>query len=139
MRSVPPGLARRIERRRRLLEWLCKWLAGARRALGRVSLALYGSYARGDFNAWSDVDLVLVWEGFEGVRYPERWPLIRGLVEGVEEPLDMVLWSPGEASAMVGKPSWRKALENCIVLADDYGAFQGLPCRRRECPEPSRA
>ena len=134
MSGVPPGLARRIERRRRLLEWLCGWLAKARGALGRVSLALYGSYARGDFNAWSDVDLVLVWEGFEGVRYLDRWTLIRGLVEASGEPLDLVLWSPREARVMVERPSWRKALEDCIVLADDYGVFQGLPCRRHECP-----
>ena len=134
MKSVPPGLARRIERRRRLLEWLCRWLARAREALGRVSLVLFGSYARGDFNVWSDVDLILVWEGFEGVRYLDRWLMVKDLVEDAEESLDLVLWSPREAEIMIGKPSWRKALEACIVLADDYGVFGGLGCERHECP-----
>ena len=121
MSGAPPGLLKRLEERRRLLRGLCQWLEKLRSRLGRVTLVLFGSYARGDFNAWSDVDLILVWEGFQGVRPVERWRLIRELVEEAPGPLDLVLWSPEEARAMLARPSWRKALSSgCLLLADDY-------------------
>ncbi len=134
MSGAPPGLLRRLERRRRLVSSLCRWLESLRERLGRVSLVLFGSYARGDFNAWSDVDLILVWEGFEGRPMAERWRLVRGLVEELGEPVDLVLWSPGEARKLLGKPSWRRALtEACLVIGDDYGLFSGWGCSRAEC------
>lgn len=33
---------------------------------------LFGSYAKGDYDAWSDIDLVLVSEVFEGIRIKDR-------------------------------------------------------------------
>ena len=30
---------------------------------------LYGSYAKGSFNEWSDIDIVLISENFQGNRY----------------------------------------------------------------------
>ncbi len=134
MSGAPPGLLRRLERRRRLVSRLCSWLRELRRRLGRVSLVLFGSYARGDFNAWSDVDLILVWEGFRDRSLAERWRLIRGLVEELGEPVDLVLWSPEEAGRLLEKPSWRRALaEACLLLADDYELFTGLGCSRAGC------
>ncbi|MEM4354189.1 MAG: nucleotidyltransferase domain-containing protein [Candidatus Caldarchaeum sp.] len=38
-----------------------KWME---KILGRVSAAVIGSYARGDFNRWSDVDLLVVSPNF---------------------------------------------------------------------------
>ena len=136
---MPPGLLRRLERRRELVRRLCLWLEEVRSRLDSVSLALYGSYARGDFNAWSDVDVVMVWEGFRGVRFPQRLLLVREVLEKISEPLDVVPWTPEEVQAMLMKPSWRKALESCMIFIDDYGVFQGLKCKRVRCREEPAA
>ena len=120
-------LRERRERRRRVIEALRAYAGELRRALGRVTLILYGSYARGDFNAWSDVDVIVVSEAFKGVRYVERWRLLPPPPPGLEA-LDTVTWTPGEARVMLGKPSWRKALEHAVVVADDYGLLgEGAP------------
>ncbi len=50
-----------IEKRRRIREEVIKeakeW---ALKLKGKYSVAMIGSYARGDFNRWSDVDLVVI-------------------------------------------------------------------------------
>ena len=119
-------LRERRERRRRVLEALGAYAGVLRGALGRVTLVLYGSYARGDFNVWSDVDVIIVSEAFEGVRYVERWRLLPPPPPGLEA-LDAVTWTPGEARVMLGRPSWRKALEHAVVVVDDYGLMGGGP------------
>ena len=88
--------------------------------LGRLAAILYGSYARGDFNLWSDADVIVVSEVFEGVRPLDRWRLL----EATRPPslLEPIPWTPGEARRMLGKPSWRHAMEQgCVVVLDDYG------------------
>ncbi len=130
---MQPGLLRRLRRREEVVRKLCTWLARLRRGLGRVSLVVFGSYARGDFNAWSDVDAILVWEGFEGVSVRDRWKLLKPYLEAVDEPLDLIPWSPGEAREMLERPAWRKALKDCLILADDYNIFGVLGCRRVDC------
>jgi len=55
--------ARRAERERVIGE-LREYASRLRARLGRLSMALYGSYARGDFNLWSDVDVIVVSERF---------------------------------------------------------------------------
>ncbi len=39
---------------------------------GRISLILFGSFVRGDFNLWSDIDVIIISERFRGVRFIER-------------------------------------------------------------------
>ncbi|MCE4613757.1 MAG: nucleotidyltransferase domain-containing protein [Desulfurococcales archaeon] len=90
-----------------------------RQALGRATVILYGSYARGDFNVWSDVDVIIVSEAFEGRRFLQRQALIPDPPEGLEG-LSPIPWTPGEARVMLRKPAWRKALKNAIVVIDDY-------------------
>ncbi|MCS7312633.1 MAG: nucleotidyltransferase domain-containing protein [Acidobacteria bacterium] len=57
----------------------------ARAALGPVTVWVYGSVARGDFNVWSDVDVLLV-----AARLPadplERWGLLIRLAPPDVEP-----------------------------------------------------
>lgn len=56
-----------IEKRRKEKERLIKrareFIQRARK-FGRISVILYGSVARGDFNVWSDIDLIVVAEKF---------------------------------------------------------------------------
>lgn len=77
-------MARAIERRRRELEELRDLARDYVRALGRriplSAAAIAGSVARGDFNVWSDVDVVIVSDAL-----PERVP-DRGLVLAQDAP-----------------------------------------------------
>ena len=128
---------RRIERRREVLEKLCRFVRLLRRRFAKLTLILYGSYARGDFNAWSDVDVILVWEGFGSKRLPERYELLRDTLYMIDEPLELIPWTPREARIMLEKSTWRKALQDCMVLADDYGICVGL-CKLVKCDGEER-
>ncbi|MFP3264973.1 MAG: nucleotidyltransferase domain-containing protein [Acidilobus sp.] len=63
--------ARRAERERAIGE-LREYASRLRARLGRLSMALYGSYARGDFNLWSDVDVIVVSERFRDREFVTR-------------------------------------------------------------------
>ena len=102
-----------------VLEQLKRWVERLRARLGKATVILYGSYARGDFNLWSDVDVIIVSEAFEGTRFTRRWLLI----EPTQPPpgVEAVAWTPREAAERLSKPAWRHALSHgCIVLLDDY-------------------
>lgn len=105
------------------------WLDALRRArataekvaqrLGKVTAILYGSYARGDFNLWSDIDMIIVSEAFEGVRPLDRYDMVSDLLEANVEP---VLLTPREFADAVGRPAWRQALASgSVIVMDDYG------------------
>ena len=61
------GLERIIERRRalrnRAIEVAREFAECASSKLGKIVAVLHGSYARGDFGEWSDVDVLVVVEG----------------------------------------------------------------------------
>lgn len=61
-----PVLERRRAERDALLERARAWAAELRREVGIERAVVFGSVARGDFNRWSDVDLLLVSDDFEG-------------------------------------------------------------------------
>lgn len=87
-------------------------------ALGRVTVILHGSYARGDFNLWSDIDLIVVSERFMGVRFLDRYRLIQ---DHVEAGVEVVPLTPGEFKALIAKPAWRQALARGLaVVLDGY-------------------
>ncbi len=71
----------REERWRRLLEeirkWICELVEELRRRGVRVKrVILFGSYARGDYAASSDLDLIVVSEEWKGMSYIERLSLL---------------------------------------------------------------
>ncbi len=115
--------ARRRERER-VIELLRDYAELLRRRLGRITLLLYGSYARGDFNLWSDIDVVIVSDAFKGARFLERWKMLPEPPPGLEA-LDTITWTLEEARVLMEKPSWRKALEDAIVIVDDYMLWSG--------------
>ncbi|ESQ22293.1 MAG: Nucleotidyltransferase domain [uncultured Acidilobus sp. MG] len=112
--------ARRAERERVIGE-LREYASRLRARLGRLSMALYGSYARGDFNLWSDVDVIVVSERFRDREFVTR------CVELSDAPprLEAICWTPEEATKALGKPWWREALREKVVIVDDYGLFGG--------------
>jgi predicted nucleotidyltransferase len=125
---------RRLRRWREVIEGAREF---ARSLEGPVSAILVGSYARGDFSAWSDVDILLIGK-FEG-RPPER-------LERVRAPpgFEVIPLTPEEAvrAAEKGNPLLVEAAERGVVLRDDLGMAgvlrNALERRRRRSGQPRR-
>jgi len=66
---------------------------------------LYGSFARGDFNEGSDIDLVIVGE-FEG-RMPER---IRQVLDMTSLPVEPLVYTEAEFEQMKGRTFLQEVL-----------------------------
>ncbi|AEA11696.1 DNA polymerase beta domain protein region [Thermoproteus uzoniensis 768-20] len=107
----------RLLEREAVVDELRRYAERLRERLGKVTVILYGSYARGDFNLWSDVDAVVVSERFAGVDFVVR------CVELSDAPprLEPICWTPEEALKALAKPWWREALRGAVVIVDDYG------------------
>ena len=95
--GVEAVIERRRVRRRELLARAERFGAGLDPGLGVRALVVFGSVARGDFNVWSDVDVLVVAE-----RLPSRLRDRLELFGGAEPGLEVVAWTPHE---------WRQALE----------------------------
>jgi len=112
------------ERKKRRDEAMARALEFAlclRQTFGKASVMLYGSYARGDFNLWSDVDVLVVSEGFQKRRVLERGDLF-------EAPPDFEVksYTPEEFAKIARDPSWLQALKEGVIILDDYGLFDQL-------------
>lgn len=64
-------IARRREEQRQLIDRARRYVDDLSTRMPLVAAALAGSVARGDFNVWSDIDVVVIAEGLPE-RYPER-------------------------------------------------------------------
>jgi len=53
-------IEKRLEEQRRVIEEVRKFASCVKKVFGEVTVILFGSYARGDFNEWSDVDVLVV-------------------------------------------------------------------------------
>ncbi len=94
--------------------------------LGKVTIILHGSYARGDYNVWSDVDIIVISEAFHGVRALDRYNLLPEPPPLVEP----ILLTPKEFVDKLRKPSWTQMLaRGIIIIADDYGMERTLANR----------
>ncbi len=66
-------------------------------ALGIRAVVVFGSVARGDFNLWSDVDVLVVAD-----RLPERWlDRLGELVDSAPARVSAVAWTPAELGDML--------------------------------------
>ncbi|MHB9302290.1 nucleotidyltransferase domain-containing protein [Thermofilum pendens] len=107
-----------VERRVKLREEVVKEaLEWASRLRGSVTAVLVGSYARGDFNEWSDVDVVLVSGEFKG------GPLER--LKAIEVPpgYEVIPLTPEEFERLLerGDQLALEAVERGVKLRDDLG------------------
>ena len=121
--------------RDRLVEWLNvvdiieEYSHRLREKLGRVTVLLHGSYARGDFNLWSDIDLIVVSEKFDNVRVLDRYDLLNPIPPRVE----VIPLTPAEFMENLRKNVWRQALSRgTVVFVDDYGLTKELKTRNIE-------
>jgi len=94
-----------------------------RGCFGRVSVVLVGSYARGDFNEWSDIDILIVVKGVLGNPL-ER---IDYLLDRCPPPtgVEPIILSLGEfvRQKRLETPLFREACGRGVVLVDDLGLF----------------
>jgi hypothetical protein len=60
------------------------------------TIVLYGSYARGDWNEWSDIDLIVVSEDFQNLGYWERIDKLVDAIYPTRAPIEAVAMTPDE-------------------------------------------
>lgn len=120
-------IRRRMLEREMVINELREYAIKLRSRFGRLTMVLYGSYARGDFNLWSDVDVIVVSEHFRDRDFVVR------CVELDDAPprLEPICWTPEEAIKALSKPWWREALRGCVVIVDDYGLGELMPEARQ--------
>lgn len=96
------------------------WAEEAGPRLRAQGIVVVGSVARGDFNKWSDLDVVVVAEDL-----PETLPARLALVAKRPPGLQAILWTPGELAERRSRgtdPAAREAYDVGVVL---YGELPG--------------
>ncbi len=100
-----------------MLELARAWAAELDEALGVCSVVVFGSVARGDFNVWSDVDVLVVAD-----HLPKSW-LDRIALLSVSRPprLSPIAWTPEEFRCEVDRrnPIATEARAAGIVVRGD--------------------
>lgn len=105
-----------LDRRRRerdgLLERALAFAEGLDPALGVRAAVVFGSVARGDFNVWSDIDLLVVAD-----ELPER-PQDRAAAMGAAPRVSVVAWTPAELrrQSEAANPIAREALASGVLV-----------------------
>jgi|Deesub1362B_J571_1020462.scaffolds.fasta_scaffold00061_5 hypothetical protein len=91
-----------------------------RSLFGKVAVVVYGSTARGDFNEWSDIDLVVICEELP-VKPLERLDLLYEYSEGMIEPKGYTL----KEFEMIKETPFGKLLQaEGVVIVDDFRIFE---------------
>ena len=75
---------------------------------------LFGSYAQGTFNDWSDIDLAIVSKAFQGERFRDR-AIIRRIKLKISSDLEPIPYNPADFST--DNPFVKKILETGIKVA----------------------
>ena len=74
---------------------------------------LFGSYAKGNSNAWSDIDIAIVSDSFEGIRIKDK-DKIRKITLSVSSSLEILPFNPKDFS--FENPLAREIMETGIRL-----------------------
>lgn len=108
---------RRIREREIVINEAKKW---AQKLAYKSSVILVGSYARGDFNKWSDIDIVIISDEISGN------PLERLRKIDIPVGYEVVIWTLDEFRKMLRKknPLAIETVENGIFLRDDYNILK---------------
>jgi len=115
-----------VRKRRAIIEAVRSFGVEVSRTLGPATVILYGSYARGDFNLWSDVDILVVVS--DDVKLPDKPykrldPILDLLRPGFEV---RVLRANELKRALARNPAARRALEGALVVLDMLGLTEEL-------------
>ena len=108
---------RRRDLREKIIEEAKDWSA---KLPLKLTAILIGSYARGDFNLWSDVDIMLISEDFTGGPIQRLKPL--DILPGYQ----VIPLTPNEFRSLLARknPLATDVIEHGIVLRDDLGVRQ---------------
>jgi len=112
-----------IERRKRLREHVIKKASNwASKLPFKVTAILIGSYARGDFNLWSDVDVLLISEDFTG------GPIERLKSLAIPPGFQAIPLTPSEFRRLLTKRNHLviEAIKFGVVLRDDLRLIQQI-------------
>ncbi len=113
-RLTNPVADRRRTERRELIETARSWAATLPEALGVEAVVVFGSVARGDFNKWSDIDVLVVSD-----RLPSDLLVAAAVLgQGAPAGLQPVGWSGAELARRRrrGDPIARQAYEIGVVV-----------------------
>ncbi|MGB9729629.1 MAG: nucleotidyltransferase domain-containing protein [Thermoprotei archaeon] len=113
-------LKERKKQRNSIIKEVRTFAKKVKRKLGKVTIVLYGSYVRGDFNLWSDVDILIISEAFNNLRFLDRYELFKNEEKPGFEPKP---YTPEEFKQIINKIGWKEALKDKIILIDDYKLF----------------
>ncbi len=80
---------------------------------GIQRVSLFGSYARGQRDLFTDLDLLVIWESERPVL--ERLKFLYSLLD-VPVDLDVVCYTPAELEALRDRPFLRRILSEEVVL-----------------------
>lgn len=116
-------LERRQAERGALLARAAGCLPALRRATGPVTAVVYGSVARGDFNRWSDIDLLIVAADLPAQPLERLDLLLRVCPPGVE-PRGYTVAEFARLQRRVDA-QLGLLLRESVVLADDLGLLTG--------------
>lgn len=113
----------RVAHRERLVKSASCYADEVKKRYGPSTVLLYGSVARGDFNLWSDIDVLVVADAL-----PEH-PLERSrvLYEFALPGIEAKGYSPSEyrEAKSRGLPLISEIEGYCVVLRDDLGLIPG--------------
>lgn len=111
------AVAERRRKRQRLLARAAQYAEALGGRLKLRAAIVAGSVARGDFNVWSDIDVVVIAEGL-----PERVPERElALIADAPARVQPVGFTPGEFEAALARrnPLVREAVEAGVVVAGE--------------------
>ncbi len=116
-------LERREKERRERIGIAREFVEDVSKELGPLTAVVIGSTSRGDFNKWSDIDVVLVSEKFEENPLRRFDKLVRHVRPGIE-PIPL---RPEDLRRLAGKkaPIVREIV-NGIVIRDDLGILDEI-------------
>jgi hypothetical protein len=109
-----------IRERKRLREQAIRKASSWAKGLAfKCSVILVGSYARGDFNLWSDVDILLVSKDFK------KGPVDRLKALDIPSGFQVIPITPKELKRLLAKKDQLaiEAFSSGIVLRDDLRLF----------------
>jgi hypothetical protein len=109
----------RARRREDLVDLASRYADTVRERYGPATVLLYGSVARGDFNLWSDVDVLVVSDALPAHPLARSEALHRMVLPGIE-PKGFTLREYRDAEAR-DDPFIREIAKHCVVLRDDLG------------------
>lgn len=117
-------LAARVAERARLLALAREYADRLSRRISITAAVVAGSVARGDFNVWSDVDVVVIAEELPA-RAVDRASLLLADAQGGVQPIGYTIAEFAEANRR-GDPLARSALSDGVVAYGSDDILAGL-------------